>query len=77
MGQMTDSATWKNSIEGPRWASFPTFLRDECWMRDLDLRIEVEKGWIRETVRFEIKGPKPEVDRFRQEVERAIEAYNK
>jgi len=50
------TGTIKSYIEAPRWAAFPEFLRNRCFVLGLDLEIDIDKGWIRETVRFKIEG---------------------
>jgi hypothetical protein len=70
-------ARWRDVVEGPRWAAFPSFLRDECWKRDLDnVKIEVEKGWVRETVRFDISGPDDAIASLQRDIESVMVAYN-
>lgn len=66
---------YRDIIQGPRWAGISTFIKDECWGRGLDLTIESEKGWIRETVRIEISGDDAKVEAFRRDLYSALEAY--
>lgn len=69
--------TLKSSVEGPRWAAFPKFLRDACFAYDLKiLHMEVDKGWVRETVRFKVEGSESNLNRLKIAIERGIEEYN-
>jgi hypothetical protein len=68
-------AHWIDVFEGPRWLRIPKFLKDECWERHLKIEIEVDKGLIRETVRFDISGPLEKVERLKGDAYAAIQAY--
>lgn len=67
---------YRDIVEGPRWAGVSTFIKDECWARGLDLKIEIDKGWILETVRIEITGDDAAVQKFHRELYASLEAYN-
>lgn len=69
-------AEWRHIIEGPRWARFPSYLKDECWERGLKLSLDVDKGFIRETVRFEVSGSQDAVDSFRKHILVAVNLWN-
>lgn len=69
--------TWREIIVVPRWGRFPAFLKDICFIRPVKLTIDVEKGWLWETVRFEIQGDGREVDAIRHLVKDAVDDYNK
>lgn len=62
---------------GPRWAKFPSYLRDVAWMSGMNIKIEVEKGWIMESVRFEVKGTHSEMEWFARQLDSSIKEYNK
>lgn len=68
---------FRGYVEGPRWAKFPKFLRNECWRRELALELEVEKGWIRETVRFHVLGPPAQVKAFEAMLHTSLAEWNK
>jgi len=68
---------FREILVGPRWAKLPRFVRDECFRRGLDLTIDVEKGWIRESVRVEVKGDKANVDDFKRDLYAAMEHFNR
>lgn len=72
------SATWREIIVGPRWARFSSFLKDECFARGLKLTVlEQDKGWIRETVRFEVEGDGEKIEALKREVYTAVDDYNR
>lgn len=68
---------FREILVAPRWAKLPRFVKDECFRRGLDLAIDVEKGWIREVARVEIKGDKANVDGFKRDLYAAMEHYNR
>ena len=73
---MNDIVRTKGFAQGPRWASFPTFLKNECFLLDLKCKIEVEKGFLKETVRWTVEGPEDKVDQLKDNVTAAIEQWN-
>lgn len=68
---------FREILVGPRWAKLPRYVRDECFRRGLDLSIDVEKGWIRESIRVEVKGDKANVDGFKKDLYAAMDHYNR
>lgn len=69
--------TLKSYVEGPRWASFPEFLKNACFMYDLKIvQMDIDKGFIRETVRFEVSGTESNLNRLKNAIEAGIEEYN-
>ena len=68
--------TWRSYIEGPRFAAFPKAIKNACWERSLKIHMEVDKGWIRETVRFEITGPSSKVRELQRAIDAGIDEYN-
>jgi hypothetical protein len=66
----------RDYIEGPRWANIPSFLKKLCWEMDLELKLEVDKGWIRETVFFTVTGEHEVVELFGGRFRESIKAYN-
>jgi hypothetical protein len=67
----------RSFIEGPRWAGTENYLRNACWVLGLEIKTEVSKGLIRETVRFEVKGDDNAVDRFVDNLNKTITDWNK
>jgi hypothetical protein len=70
------TATYRNIVEGPRWAGFPSVIRDGAFQENLDLTINVEKGFLTEKVRFVVTGEAPNVERFRRNLLACIKEYN-
>ena len=69
--------TFKICVEGPRWARFPKFLKNSCFMYNLKvIDIDIDKGWIRETVSFEVEGSESNLRRLIKSIELGIEEYN-
>jgi len=52
---------YKQVFEAPRRAGLSRFIKDECFKRGLNLELDVDKGWVRETVRVHITGPELDV----------------
>ena len=63
-------STLRSRISGPRWANFPGAIRDGCWDKGIEIvKLEVDKGWIRETIRFELKGPRYKLNELMRDLE--------
>jgi len=54
---------YKNWIESPKWASVPLFIKNLAFDLDLELQIEVDKGFIRETTHFKVNGEDKKIDK--------------
>ena len=70
------AGTIRSSVEGSRWAMVPRFLRDRCFTLGIDLEMDIDKGLIRENVRFTIKGPESKLRRLMRELKEGIDEYN-
>ena len=71
------TGTLKSYVEGPKWAAFPKFLKDVCFMYDLKvIYMDIDKGWIRETVRFKVEGSESNLRRLQKAIEIGVEEYN-
>ena len=69
--------TLKSCVEGPKWAAFPKFLKDACFMYDLKVvYMDIDKGFIRETVRFKVEGSESNLRRLQKDIEIGVEDYN-
>lgn len=62
-------------IEAPRFANGPTFLKNLAWQLGLNIEIEVDKGWLRETVRFKVEGEEGKLRKFKVVLEEALQEY--
>ena len=68
--------SWSYVLEAPRFAKFPSWLKDAVWGTDMKLEMEVDKGWLRETVRFKVTGPQAQLDRLMSAFEETLDDYN-
>ena len=68
--------TFSSVLQGPRWLGIESFLRNEAWTRGLEIEAETDKGWVRESVRFRVKGDENKVREFVSEIQQAMDAYN-
>jgi hypothetical protein len=70
-------ATYRDIVTGPRWAGISTFVKDAAFGRGLKLDIDIDKGWLRETVRLEVAGDDDSVVKFKCDLHDAILDYQK
>jgi hypothetical protein len=75
MGEPT--ATYRQIITGPRWAGVSTFLKDEAFALGLEIKLDIDKGWISETIRCECRGEPDKIMRMASIVDTAIADYSK
>jgi len=68
--------TLKFTLEGPRWADIPAFVRDYCFRRDIELDMQVDKGWIFVKCYVKMKGDHDMMLRAKRDIIRTIEQYN-
>jgi len=68
---------YREIVTGPRWAGASTFIKDAAFGYGLKLTIEIDKGWIRETIRFQVEGDDGKVERFKRDLHEAMEDYQK
>lgn len=73
---MERAGTLKSYVEAPRWAKFPDFLKNYCFIKGLELELDIDKHFIRETIRFKISGSESELQRVKKVIEESIEEYN-
>lgn len=62
--------------EVPRWAGFPTFIKNLAWKLGLDCTVEVDKGILRETVRFKVEGYGYKLEKFAKILQDSMDEYN-
>jgi hypothetical protein len=68
---------YREIVTGPRWAGASTFIKDAAFGYGLKLTIEIDKGWLRETIRFEVEGDDSKVDKFKRDLHEAMEDYQR
>ena len=69
------NAIVRSWVEAPKFANVPTFLKNLAWQLGIDIEIEVDKGWLRETVRFKVEGDEMKVKKFISVFNQAAEEY--
>lgn len=69
-------AVYREIITGPRWAGIDTFLKDMAFELGLDIRLDIDNGWIRKTVRVECRGDADSIMKMSRAVTAALEQYN-
>jgi len=67
---------YKNYIEGSRTAHIPEWIKKYAWTHDLELNMNVDKGWISKTVYFEIIAEENKINKFIKDLNLAIDDYN-
>ena len=65
----------KNWWQGPKRLKVESFLRDQAMILDLDITIEIEKGWLSEHGRYWVTGEESKVNEFQRMVQLAIASY--
>lgn len=69
--------TFKSYIEGPRWACIPTYLRKLAIIVDVEIDVNVDKGFLRETVFYEVTGTESKLQKFKKIFAQSIKEYGK
>ena len=70
--------SYRNIGEFPRFAKFPNFVKDLAFQLNVELVIfEVEKGFFKETVRFEARGEEEKINQLRLTLEKVVYEWNK
>ena len=67
---------YKSYIKGLRTAKLGSFLKEYCWVHDIELKMDIDKGVFRETVYFKVTGEVEQINKFKLDLDRSIEAYN-
>lgn len=69
--------TGRNIISGLKCAKLPTFLRNIAFKNRLEIDLDIENHWLRQTVRYELRGKKSIILIADGEIRQALENYNK
>jgi hypothetical protein len=69
------NAIARSWVEAPKFANVPTFLKNLAWQLGLNIEIEVDKGFFRETVRFKVEGDEDKVRKFASVFNEAAKEY--
>ena len=56
------------TIEAPRWMRIPSKIKDLAWMNKVELKIETDKGWIFEDIRFSVTGKESNLCSFQRDI---------
>ena len=68
--------TYKNIIEGPRWARSDKFIKELCFIHEVEYKIDRDVGLFKETVYFKIWGDNNDVNIVRRKILEAVKDYN-
>jgi hypothetical protein len=67
---------YKGSISGPKWAGIEALLHEVVFFEDgIELTMTAYKGWLRQTVLYEIRGPKGKVLKAQQQIDDAVKEW--
>jgi len=68
----------KSTIEGLRFAAFPSFLKDIAFHYDVKLTMDISKGWLREKIRYVMESEsEQQLLKCKRAIEKGIEEYIK
>lgn len=67
---------WRGWVRGLRLADLPSFIKTACWERGLPVELDIDKGWIRETVRFKVQGSAEQLKELGDYFNAAVTKYN-
>ena len=68
----------KAYVQGLRWAGIKELLFELSTAYHVDLKIlDEDKGLLRTTIFYQIEGEEQDVRKFREELRKAMEEYNK
>jgi hypothetical protein len=70
-------ATFREILEGPRWAGLQKLVSDLAWGYNFKLDLQADKGWVRETVRFSVEGNDQKVAAFKSGLYASLEDYQR
>ena len=71
------TATYKNAWEAPRWAKVSNFIREAAFKYDLECKLIVDKGILRESGRFSVTGSSDNINKFKRIFGAAIRDYQR
>ena len=72
-----DIVTVNSSVRGPRWLGLSDFIEKLAWQSSLDCKTQNQKGLLRETVLFEVKGSAKDIKIFLDELYATVANNNK
>jgi hypothetical protein len=67
---MTTNKGW---VSGPRWGQIKKGLKELAWEHNLDIKCDVEKGLLTETVFYKVSGEENNINKFIKDVEEICE----
>jgi len=65
----------KSWVEGPKFAGIPSFLRKLAFELDVDIKIDVDKHFIRETVYFKVEGAESKLRIFKDTFDKSLSEH--
>lgn len=70
--RVTSKGTWS----ALKCHKVDVYLKNEAWVNGLELKIEIDNGWIRQNGRYSVTGEKYVVKQFEPDFRRAIAHVN-
>lgn len=67
---------FKTSFEVIRTAGMSKAIKETAWVIGLDIEMDIDKGWIFESVRFKVTGTDDQVRRFAKWYQDSVNDYN-
>jgi len=67
---------YRGVCSAPRWAGMSGAIKKAAFMLELDLKIEIDTGFLTEDVRFVISGSTPLVKTFKNWMQESAKEYN-
>lgn len=67
--------SYVGEVECARWAALPAYLRRQALLLDLELKMDIQNSFLRQSVAFRVSGSVSSVDRFKKRLSEDIESY--
>lgn len=69
-------SVYRGIIEAPKFAGFSSAIKNFSFYYDVDVKLDIDRGFWFETVRFEVSGDDEKIRQFTARVSAAIQEYN-
>ena len=67
---------YRGTCSAPKWAGMSRAVKKAAFLLELDLKIEIDSGFLSEDILFEVSGSTPLVKSFKQWMEDSVREYN-